>query len=196
MLCILFLTTVSIAKSPLLEANFEFYNEFTPPKQQYYPLYDNGLVVDSTTVYIFEGDVKVTHEMYTILIMMLDSAMSDSVEIKINSSYRTFEEQLDIRAKNIRRKNKEYDSAFLLHADSKWFRPITAKPGFSAHQKGIAFDFNTYDEEVFKWLKNNAIHYGFVRTVKKERWHWEYRPDVKNIYEFVKEKHWSWRTKT
>ena len=191
-LCILFLTTVSTAT----EFPHKEVYEKPPTKEQFYPLYDSGLVIDSTIVYLFDGNVKFTGEMYYFLTVMLDSAMQDSVEIKINSAYRTFEEQLECRVKNIRRKNKQYDSLFLLTAESKNFRPITAKPGYSSHQRGIAFDFNCSDKEVYKWLKENAINYGFVRTVKQEKWHWEYRPEVKDIYEFVKEKHWSWRIKT
>ena len=194
-LSILFLTTVSTATESPLAFVITPKPIAPPPVEQYYPLYDSGVVIDSTTIYEFDGDVKVTREMYAVLEVMLNAAMSDSVEIKINSAYRTFEEQLECRIRNARRKHKT-DSSFLLTADSKYFKPITAKPGWSAHQLGIAFDFNTSDEEVFKWLKANAINFGFVRTVKKEKWHWEYRPDVKDVYQFVKEKHWSWRTKT
>jgi len=192
MLCILFLTTVSTAtENPLKDIIF-YVEEPILIIEQYYPLYDSGVVVDSAVVYEFEG-LKVTKEMYTILEVMLDSAMSDSVEIKVNSAYRTFEEQLECRKRNAHRKHKT-DTTYLLTAKSTKFSPVTAKPGWSAHQLGIAFDFDTSDKETFNWLKENALKFGFVRTVKKERWHWEYLPDVKNPYQFVKEKHWSWKT--
>ena len=202
MLCIMFLYISGTANHTPSHYKLEdFIVEKQPEKplfvktQDYYPVYDSGYVVDSTQVYLFEGDVKITVEMYTRLKTMLDSALRDSVNIKINSSYRTYDEQFDCRQRNVKWKKKQYDTLFLLNGESKYFRPITAKPGFSSHQKGIAFDFNTSDEKVFKWLKNNAIKHGFVRTVKQEKWHWEYIPDVTNIYEFVKEEHWSWKTK-
>jgi hypothetical protein len=31
---------------------------------------------------------------------------------------------------------------------------------------------------MYDWLKANGPAHGFVRTVNKEPWHWEYRPDV------------------
>lgn len=201
MLCILFLTTVGTANHSPSHYKLEDFIVKEPKKPLfvlqdiYYPVYDSGFVVDSTQVYLFEDDVKITKKMYNVLKTMLDSAFADSVHIRINSSYRTFEEQYTCRMRNVRYRHLVYDSTFLLEAESKYFRPITAKPGHSNHQKGIAFDFNTSDAEVFKWLKINAIKHGFVRTVKQERWHWEYHPDVINIYEFVKETHWSWKIK-
>lgn len=193
MLFILLVTSVGSAQNASIE-DIIYYEEPIPIIEQYYPLYDSGIVVDSATMYEFDN-VKIVKEMYIVLKVMLDSAMSDSVEITINSAYRTFEEQLECRTRNARRKHKT-DTTYLLTAKADKFHPATAKPGYSAHQLGIAFDLNTSDREVYKWLKENALKYGFVRTVKKEKWHWEYLPDVKDKYEFVKEKHWSWKIKT
>lgn len=47
---------------------------------------------------------------------------------------------------------------------------IAAKPGFSNHQNGHALDLSTSS-----WLAQNASKFGFVRTVAKEAWHYEYR---------------------
>jgi len=201
MLCIMFLTTVGTANHTPSHYKLQDFIENKAEKPLfilqdiYYPVYDSGFLVDSTKVYLFEDNIKITIDIYTVLKTMLDSAFRDSINIKINSSYRTFEEQYIYRMRNVKYRGYVYDSLFLLRAESKYFRPITAKTGHSNHQKGIAFDFNTSDKEVFKWLKKNAIKYGFVRTVKQEKWHWEYRPDVTNIYEFVKNEHWSWKLK-
>ncbi len=62
----------------------------------------------------------------------------------------------------------------------------------SNHGLGIALDLNTncgkqnsksneptskcLSSPVYKWLRTNAINYGFIRTVESEPWHWEYRP--------------------
>lgn len=200
MLCILFLSTVGTANhTPSHYELKDFLVKAEKPlfilQDIYYPVYDSGFIVDSTQVYLFEDNVKITIEAYKVLKTLLDSAYADSVHIRINSSYRTYEEQYIYRMRNVRYRHMVYDSTFLLTAEGKYFSPITAKPGFSNHQKGIAFDFNTSDDNVYKWLKENGLKYGFVRTVKQEKWHWEYRPDVTNIYEFVKKEHWSWKIK-
>ncbi len=46
---------------------------------------------------------------------------------------------------------------------------LAAKPGYSNHQNGFALDLSTSS-----WLTKNAGKYGFVRTVAKEAWHYEY----------------------
>lgn len=47
---------------------------------------------------------------------------------------------------------------------------LAARPGYSNHQNGLALDLSTST-----WLARNASKYGFVRTVPKEAWHYEYR---------------------
>ena len=59
---------------------------------------------------------------------------------------------------------------------------LASKPGYSNHQNGIAFDLNTSGSggtgtgTVYNWLKENSWKFGFIRTVRSEHWHWEYRP--------------------
>ncbi len=52
---------------------------------------------------------------------------------------------------------------------------LAARPGYSNHQSGIALDLNTSSHGVYRWLAHHARHFGFVRTVPSEIWHWEYR---------------------
>lgn len=195
LLSILFLTTVSTAsEQPIGHKPIQIIvEEPVVERIKYYPVYDSGYVIDSTEVYLFEGNAKITKNMYDKLVAMIDSALVDSVFIHINSGYRTFEEQYSCRIRNVRHKSKRYDSLYLLNAEAKHFRPITAKPGYSSHNRGIAFDFNTADKAVYKWLQDNALKHGFVRTVKQEKWHWEYLPETTDKYQFVKESHRSWR---
>lgn len=47
---------------------------------------------------------------------------------------------------------------------------LAARPGYSNHQSGQALDLSTST-----WLAQNAGKFGFVRTVPKEAWHYEYR---------------------
>ena len=52
---------------------------------------------------------------------------------------------------------------------------MAAKPGHSNHQAGTALDLLLDAPETFDWLQANAKRFGFVRTVRKEPWHWEYQ---------------------
>lgn len=58
---------------------------------------------------------------------------------------------------------------------------LAARPGYSNHQGGIAVDVGVGGtaSAVYRWLAANAGRFGFVRTVKSEPWHWEYRPGAK-----------------
>jgi LAS superfamily LD-carboxypeptidase LdcB len=89
----------------------------------------------------------------------------EDLTILINSAFRTFQRQVE-----------------LFH-DAQHGGPSAAEPGRSHHQHGQAFDLNTGDgaleghSRIYEWLKKNGPKHGFIRTVKGEPWHWEYRPD-------------------
>ena len=51
---------------------------------------------------------------------------------------------------------------------------LAAPPGYSNHESGRALDIYITRDKVYDWLKENAGHYGFYRTVTGEAWHWEY----------------------
>lgn len=94
-----------------------------------------------------------------------NAAEQDNIQLSINSAFRTYGRQVQLRQLyEIGRGN------------------LAAKPGTSNHQHGQAFDLNTLHnvfngtDKVYEWLKRNAPQHGFVRTVSKESWHWEYRP--------------------
>ena len=77
-----------------------------------------------------------------------------------------------------------------LAPQSKYFKKAVAPPGFSNHGNGISLDLNTgtrvvkppllstLDKTVYTWLIKNSWKYGFVRVVKTEEWHFDYRPDL------------------
>jgi len=50
-----------------------------------------------------------------------------------------------------------------------------AKPGHSKHQSGSAIDFGQWPG-VIDWLNEHGKQFRFFPTVKREPWHWEYRP--------------------
>jgi hypothetical protein len=81
------------------------------------------------------------------------------------------------------------------------FNPSTATPGFSTHQIGSAVDFIGFNitkgtdeqgKQLYRWMARHAIHYGWMRTVNSEEWHWEYILDTRNA-RFAK---WQQRYKT
>lgn len=93
---------------------------------------------------------------------LVAAAAKEGVEVLLNSGFRSYPEQKHL-----------YDG---------FTRGLTgfntaAKPGFSKHQNGIAFDLSVAGGDgnpTYEWLKRNATSFGFVRTVNKEPWHWEF----------------------
>jgi hypothetical protein len=82
-----------------------------------------------------------------------------------------------------------------------YFKPLTAGPGYSNHQNGKAFDIQTgmgkslsaysTTTKTWRWLVANMHKYGFIRSVKKERWHWEYSPGS-GMFSRVPRNHGTW----
>lgn len=78
------------------------------------------------------------------------------------------------------------DEEFIFSAPSSKYDPLTAPPGASPHNDGVAADLNTgsrttpsfgpLKESMYIWLVKNSYKFGFVRTVPTEEWHFEYRP--------------------
>ena len=109
---------------------------------------------------------QITVETLEPYLRLKDAAEQDNIELSINSAFRTFARQAQLRA------------LFESGEGNK-----AAKPGRSDHQHGQAFDLNTTQpnsfhgtDKVYEWLKRNAPQHGFIRTVSGEPWHWEYLP--------------------
>jgi hypothetical protein len=95
---------------------------------------------------------------------MVDAAAAAGVSIAINSGFRSYAEQKHL-----------YDG----HVKKLPGFNLAAKPGSSKHQNGVAFDIPVAGgtgNPTYDWLRENATAHGFVRTVSKEPWHWEYDP--------------------
>ena len=131
---------------------------------------------------------------------MIEDAKKDGVTLRVEKGTISRELQIAIRKNNVIDKSKKNDIDFIMNADPKYFRPITAKPGTSNHEDkdgkgGIAIDFKIMSDPnypaSFNWLTKNANKYGFVRTVKSEKWHWEYRPGL-DMFAFVPKTDKSW----
>ena len=97
---------------------------------------------------------------------LVNAAAADGVPLPLSSGFRTYPKQAYLYDGYIRRL-PNFNKA--------------AKPGFSNHQDGFAYDFaiDAYDGNPrYDWLKRNGPRHGFVRVVSGEPWHWEYRPEI------------------
>lgn len=121
---------------------------------------------------------KTTFDAY---LNMYNAAKNDGITLMINSSYRTYEEQVLVYNKYETKYGSEY-------ADES-----AARPGHSEHQTGLALDIfcttnsNTKtfkDSEAYQWLLNNSYKYGFILRYPEgkenitgftfESWHYRY----------------------
>lgn len=95
---------------------------------------------------------------------MVAAAREAGVSLGINSGFRTYAKQKEL-----------YDG---FKARRPGYNPANP-PGASNHQNGIAFDIDVGgggSNATYVWLTKNATRFGFLRTVSREVWHWEYLP--------------------
>lgn len=140
-----------------------------------FAMWEKGAFTGLTPLWLVGGNGKLVlaaEKALTAHMDMCAAAEDDDIALLINSAFRSYPEQKAC-----------YD---VYKAKGS---PLAAKPGYSAHQSGMAIDLSmgmgtsTLTTDVskwskpFRWMVRNAWRYGFVRTVKSECWHWEYRPE-------------------
>lgn len=151
-----------------------------------YQLWDKGSPIGWEKIDYIDG-VMVLTKMKPVIQSLQAAAAKDGIILTLAAGFRPFAKQLALRRQNVIDKTKVNDDHYLLTEPSSAFSPVTAKPGWSNHEDGGAYDFNvTGKPEVYKWLVKNALSFGFIRAVPSERWHWEYRPEVKDQFTIVK----------
>ncbi|HBD96159.1 MAG: hypothetical protein A2015_07500 [Spirochaetes bacterium GWF1_31_7] len=111
------------------------------------------------------------------LLIMFNDTKKQNIQLKIISSYRSFESQ------------KIIFNRWVKVLGEKEAKRVSAVPGASQHQLGTAIDFNMLEEslektEVGVWLLKNSFKYGFVLSYPKgmesfsgykyEPWHYRY----------------------
>ena len=122
-------------------------------------------------------------------ISMYEAAKNDGYDLVINSSYRSYQDQVDI-----------CDTYRDLYGENYVINYV-AKPGFSEHQTGLSFDIGSRNSNVFaeseeyEWIQENAHKYGFIQRFpekyeavtgfRAEPWHYRYvgKKIAKYIYE-------------
>ena len=96
---------------------------------------------------------------------LVAAARADGRMIRVNSGFRSYSEQSQL-----------FDG---FRRGLPGFNPAN-RPGNSNHQNGIAFDLDTKPGDGnpdYEWLTKNATRFGFLRTVSREFWHWEFLPE-------------------
>jgi len=123
-------------------------------------------------------DMECSHIALNAYKEMSDAAKKDGYEIVINSAYRSYQEQVELNDYYLKQYGQDYADKYV------------AKPGYSEHQTGLAFDIGSRKVNVFAnskeytWMQDNAYKYGFIlRFTKKdenitgfrsEPWHYRY----------------------
>jgi LAS superfamily LD-carboxypeptidase LdcB len=102
---------------------------------------------------------------------MLAAAEADGVSLG-GSGWRDQNEQIQRR-----RENCGSSDYAIWEMPAEQCSPVTARPGRSLHERGLAIDFTTNRYVIsrssagFKWLAANAANYGFY-NLPSEPWHW------------------------
>ncbi len=135
---------------------------------------DNGMLYDSRAVAYLNA--------------MCAAAKKDGVSLLVISSFRTNARQTTLYNNQVAKQKKKYpdksDEEIRQIAGT-----ISAFPGTSEHELGMAVDFNSVEENFentaqFAWLKEHAAEYGFIMRYPKEKqsitgviyepWHYRY----------------------
>lgn len=137
------------------------------------------------TLTVFDG-----HEVAKVLIndleKMVEDATNELVYLKINTAYRSIEEQQAIWDVSI---EKFVNKGYLEKEAIFETRKTVLEPGFSEHHTGLAIDFSKpshylENKQMWDWLLENAHEYGFILRypalkenitgISYEPWHYRY----------------------
>ncbi|NLL91021.1 MAG: M15 family metallopeptidase [Ruminococcaceae bacterium] len=112
---------------------------------------------------------------------MISAASEEGIYLNIISSFRDYETQEVIYNRYVSQWGREYTDT------------VSARPGHSEHQTGLAFDLNSLsssfeETKEFAWLYENCSNFGFILRYPKgsewatgysyEPWHYRYIGDV------------------
>ena len=137
------------------------------------------LIKVSSKYNLYNMEFELSEECYNAFLKMYNDAENKGYAFKINSPYRSYEKQQILYTRY-----KQQDGEKL--ADT-----YSARPGYSEHQTGYAFDIRDYPltnddyskTKSFTWVSENAYKYGFIIRFPKEKEHitgyqyesWHYR---------------------
>jgi len=131
-----------------------------------------------------DGKIRLFTDASLALDKLLAKAEKDGVRFKINSAYRTYDDQVSMFNANC--SNSPYNGQKCIPKPGKY---EAAKPKTSNHGFGLVVDFSSPTDSSaikpttpqYKWLVKNGEAFGFKRLNPKSRgeswesWHWEYQ---------------------
>jgi zinc D-Ala-D-Ala carboxypeptidase len=121
--------------------------------------YGNGQIPSEALAPIGVGSHRLWAPAASAFQQMTAAAAADGVTIGVTDSYRSYDSQVELA----RRKG--------LYSQGG----LAATPGTSNHGWGLALDLDL-DGQAQSWMRENGWQYGFVESVPREPWHYEYRP--------------------
>ena len=129
---------------------------------------------------------KIDKDIWPYLQAMLDSALSEGIDIGVWSPYRSYATQEMLFERQV---EKQKDNGVPETQAADKAATIVARPGTSEHHTGLALDINCANSsfektKAFEWLQKNAENYGFVMRYSEEKqeitgviyesWHWRF----------------------
>ena len=137
---------------------------------------DDLITIDSE--YASSDDLQCSHIAFNAYKKMSEAASKEGYQIVINSAYRSYADQVELSDVYLKSYGQEYVNKYV------------AKPGYSEHQTGLAFDIGSRTVNVFgnskeyQWMQDHAHEYGFIHRFTKsyefitgfrsEPWHYRY----------------------
>lgn len=138
----------------------------------------------------FARDLGMTFDKNAVsyLNQMCTAAKKENINLLVISSFRTRQRQTTLYNNQVAKQKVNYPNKSQSEIE-KIAATISAYPGTSEHEVGLAVDFNSVEEsfektDAFNWLKANAAEYGFVLRYPKDKqsitgviyepWHYRY----------------------
>lgn len=150
-----------------------------------YTAYKKGVPTGTVELYIIDG-VPVTNKVAGPYLELKKAAEADGILLRLNSGFRA-NEDITMPDGTVKAGQDQLYAKYLKGGN------LAAEPGYSNHQNGSALDIDVSDSITYKWLVQNAIKKGFIRSVQSEAWHWEFIPDASSIYAKVPKSSPSWK---
>ena len=123
--------------------------------------FGNGNIPTQELSLIGQGQHRLQAEAAASWKNLVAAASTDGVDLKITDSYRSLAQQVDL----VRRKGLYTNGG------------LAATPGTSNHGWGLAVDADVTNRTTADWLAVNGPRFGWVESVPREPWHWEFRPN-------------------
>lgn len=172
-------------KTPYQNKDYILVNKYISMEDNYIPNHLEDLDLSYS-----RSGMKLVNTAKTALEKMITAAKEEGYTIRVMSSYRSYNYQVNLYNKYVQNDGKEAADTY------------SARPGYSEHQTGLCIDIddgivNYTDFEQsksFKWMQENAHKYGFILRYPKDKTKitgytyesWHYRYVGKKIASYIK----------